>query len=212
MKLMAEVTEFISAHPQYACWAIFFLALSEAIPIVGTVVPGSTLVVAISALATNANISAWLMLVAATMGAIVGDGLSFWLGQRYHREILQRWPINQFPQLVARSEAFFNQYGSASVFLARFTAVVRAFVPLMAGILRMPARQFYAANILSAVIWAPAHVFPGVVLAIVASLIGASAEQLFMLVVGAMIVAWALFRVVRLAFRRGILRWPASPK
>jgi len=39
MKLVAEVTEFIAAHPQYACWAIFFLALSEAIPIVGTVVP-----------------------------------------------------------------------------------------------------------------------------------------------------------------------------
>ena len=76
-------------------------------------VPGSTLVVAISALATKANIAPWLLLVAATMGAIIGDGLSFWLGQRYHREILQRWPINQFPQLVARSEAFFNQYGSA---------------------------------------------------------------------------------------------------
>jgi len=181
MKLVAEVTEFIAAHPQYACWAIFFLALSEAIPIVGTVVPGSTLVVAISALATRANIAPWLLLVAATMGAIIGDGLSYWLGQRYHQEILHRWPINQFPQLVVRSEAFFSRYGSASVFLARFTAVVRAFVPLIAGILRMPARQFYAANILSAVIWAPAHVFPGVMLAIVASLAGASAERLLIL-------------------------------
>jgi membrane protein DedA with SNARE-associated domain len=76
----------------------------------------------------------------------------------------------------------------------------------------MPARQFYAANILSAVVWAPAHVFPGVVLAIVASLAGASAEQLLILVVAAMIVGWALFQVVRLAFKRGILRWPASPK
>jgi membrane protein DedA with SNARE-associated domain len=77
MKLVAEVSEFIAAHPQYACWAIFFLALSEAIPIVGPVVPGSTLVVAISALATRANIAPWLLLVAATMGAIIGDGLSY---------------------------------------------------------------------------------------------------------------------------------------
>src|ERR1700692_5000959 len=192
MKLMAEVTEFISAHPQYACWAIFFLALSEAIPIVGTVVPGSTLVVAISALATKANIAPWLLLVAATMGAIIGDGLSFLLGQRYHREILQRWPINQFPQLVARSEAFFNQYGSASVFLARFTAVVRAFVPLIAGILRMPARQFYVANILSALVWAPAHVFPGVVFGLLVSLAGARPAQIFILAVAAMLLAVAV--------------------
>src|SRR5713226_3807515 len=200
MKPVAEITEFISAHPQYACWAIFFLALSEAIPIVGTVVPGSTLVVAISALATRANIAPWLLLVAATMGAIIGDGLSFWLGQRYHREILQRWPMNQFPQLIARSEAFFNQYGSASVFLARFTAVVRAFVPLIAGILRMPARQFYVANILSAIVWAPAHVFPGVVFGILVRLAGAGPEMIFVLAVAAMLVVLALFRLVRFFF------------
>ena len=38
------------------------------------------------------------------------------------------------------------RFGAASVFLARFTAVVRAFVPLLAGILRMSSRQFYVAK------------------------------------------------------------------
>ena len=46
----------------------------------------------------------------------------------------------------------------------RFAAVVRAFVPLVSGILRMSPLQFYAANILSAFAWAPAHIFPGVLL------------------------------------------------
>jgi membrane protein DedA with SNARE-associated domain len=54
-----------------------------------------------------------------------------------------------------RSEAFIKRNGIASVFLARFTAVVRAFVPLLAGVLRMSPRHFYAANILSALVWAP---------------------------------------------------------
>ena len=132
-------------------------------------VPGSTLIVAISALAIEADISPWLLLAAATLGAIMGDGASFWLGQRCHRQILQRWPLNRFPRLIARSEAFFDRYGAASVFLARFTAVVRAFVPLIAGIVQMPARQFYVANILSAIVWAPAHVFPGVVFGVLVS-------------------------------------------
>jgi hypothetical protein len=48
------------------------------------------------------------------------------------------------------------------VFLARFTAVVRAFVPLLAGVLKMSTGHFYVANILSALVWAPMHVFPGV--------------------------------------------------
>jgi membrane protein DedA with SNARE-associated domain len=194
---LSAITDFISMHPHYAAWAVFGLAFSEAIPIVGTVVPGSTLIVAISALAIEAAISPWLLLVAATLGAIVGDGTSFWLGQRCHRTILQRWPLNRFPELIARSEAFFNRYGGASVFLARFTAVVRAFVPLIAGIVRMPARQFYVANILSAIVWAPAHVFPGVVFGLLVSLAGASPEQIFVLAVAAMILSVAVVRLVR---------------
>jgi membrane protein DedA with SNARE-associated domain len=199
---LSSITDFISRHPHYAAWAVFGLAFSEAIPIVGTVVPGSTLIVAISALAIEAAISPWLLLLAATLGAIVGDGTSFWLGQRCHRQILQCWPLDQFPELIASSEAFFNRYGAASVFLARFTAVVRAFVPLIAGIVRMPALQFYLANILSAIVWAPAHVFPGVVFGLMVRLAGASPEQIFILAVAAMVLGVAVFRAVRYMLKR----------
>jgi hypothetical protein len=47
--------DFVGAHPHYALTAVFLLALSEAIPVIGTVVPGSTLIVGISALAAGAN-------------------------------------------------------------------------------------------------------------------------------------------------------------
>jgi membrane protein DedA with SNARE-associated domain len=184
--------DFVGAHPHYAITAVFLLALSEAIPVIGTVVPGSTLIVGISALATGADVSPWLLLVAATVGAIAGDGLSFWLGQRYHRELLLGWPLHRYPQFIELSEAFIDRYGVASVFLARFTAVVRAFVPLVAGILRMSPRQFYAANILSALAWAPAHVFPGVLLAMAIRLAGASAEQLTLLIIAGLIVVSAV--------------------
>src|SRR5260370_26077436 len=97
---------FVGAHPHYASTAVFLLALSEAIPVIGTVVPGSTLIVAISALATGADVNPWFLLVAATVGAIAGDGLSFWLGQRYHGEILFHWPLNRYPRFIDRSGAF----------------------------------------------------------------------------------------------------------
>jgi membrane protein DedA with SNARE-associated domain len=163
----------------------FLLALSEAIPVVGTVVPGSTLIIGISAIAAGADVNAWLLLAAATVGAICGDGLSFWLGQRYHREILLAWPLNRYPQFIDRSETFINRYGAGSVFLARFIAVVRAFVPLVAGILGMSPRQFYAANILSALAWAPAHVFPGVLLGMAINVAGVSTwERTILLIAG----------------------------
>jgi membrane protein DedA with SNARE-associated domain len=197
----SALVDFVSAHPHYAHIAIFLLALSEAIPVVGTVVPGSTLVIAISALAASADVNPWLLLIAATAGAIAGDGFSFWLGQQYHQEILTSWPLNQYPQFIARSEKFITRYGVASVFLARFTAVVRAFVPLVSGILQMSPRQFYVANILSAIVWAPAHVFPGVLLALALRFAGASAEQRTILVIAGLIAAIFIIFATRSYFK-----------
>ena len=191
----SALVDFVSAHPHYAHITVFLLALSEAIPVVGTVVPGSTLIIGISALATSADVNPWMLLVAAVTGAVVGDGFSFWLGQHYSLTILGTWPLNRYPQFIARSEKFITRYGVASVFLARFTAVVRAFVPLISGILQMSPRQFYTANILSAVTWAPAHVFPGVLLAMALQLTGASVEQRAILVIAGLIVV-ALIIVV----------------
>ena len=187
--------DFVGENAQYAFIAVFLLALSEAIPVVGTIVPGSTLIIAISALAAGADVNPWFLLVAATAGAIAGDGLSFWLGQRYHADILLRWPLNLYPPLIDRSQAFIHKYGIASVFLARFTAVVRAFVPLLAGILRMSPRQFYVANVVSALVWAPAHVFPGVLLATALRLTGANGKQIFVLLVLALIVLWLIWKI-----------------
>ena len=192
MSYFAGIVDFIAAHPHYALTAIFLLALSEAIPVIGTIVPGSTLIIGICALATSAHLNPWPLLGAAIVGAIFGDGLSFWLGRRYHRVILLRWP-----QFIDRSEAFIKTYGGASVFLARFIAVVRAFVPLVAGILGMSSHRFYAANILSAFAWAPAHVFPGVLLGMAPNLAGLSPARLAILLIVGLIAVSAAGRALR---------------
>jgi membrane protein DedA with SNARE-associated domain len=183
----SALVDFSSAHTRYAYGMIFLLAFSEAIPVIGTFVPGSTLVFAISALATKAGADPWLLLVAATSGAIAGDGISFWLGETFSHEILHTWPLVRYPHFITQAERFIAKYGAYAVFLARFTAVVRAFVPLVAGILLMPPKRFYAANILSAIAWAPAHVFPGVVLAMASGLFGAMTAGRIILLVGSLL-------------------------
>jgi hypothetical protein len=57
----ARLVDFVGAHPQLSFVAVFLLALSEAVPVIGTVVPGSTLILAISALATTAGITPWAL-------------------------------------------------------------------------------------------------------------------------------------------------------
>src|SRR5207237_868485 len=73
------------------------------------------------------------VLAAAILGALLGDGLAFLVGHRSQREILNAWPLVNYPRLVAESEAFFNRWGTLAVFFARFVPPIRAFVPLTAG-------------------------------------------------------------------------------
>ena len=64
--------------------------------------------------------------------------------------------------MVAQSEAFFHSRGALAVFFARFVPPIRAFVPITAGALGMPPLRFYGINIPAILVWALAHVLPGV--------------------------------------------------
>lgn len=194
----------VSAHPHLAYLTAFLLAMSESIPIIGAVVPGTAIIVGIAALVPSGVVSLWPLLISASVGAITGDGLSFWLGHRYHREILRHWPLSRHPDLLARSEAFFKRHGGKSVFLARFAPGVRAFVPLVAGMLGMQAARFYAANVVSALVWAPVHVLPGVLAGTYFRATGAAGERLAVLVVVVAILLWVTVWVVRYAIRHGV--------
>jgi membrane protein DedA with SNARE-associated domain len=153
---------FVSAHAWLAYLTLFLAALLEAVPVVGSVIPGSTIILTLSALVPGGELRLELVLAAAIAGAMLGDGTAFWIGHRAQREILSAWPIANYPRVVAQSEAFFHRWGALAVFFARFVPPIRAFVPVTAGALGMPPLRFYAVNIPAILLWAPAHVLPGV--------------------------------------------------
>jgi len=153
---------FVSAHPELAYLTVFLAALLEAVPVVGSVIPGSTIIFALSALIPGGELRLEWVLAVAVAGALLGDGSAFWIGHRAQREILSSWPLSNYPNVVARSEAFFRRWGALAVFFARFVPPIRAFVPITAGALGMPPLRFFAANIPAILLWAPTHVLPGV--------------------------------------------------
>jgi membrane protein DedA with SNARE-associated domain len=153
---------FVSAHAWLAYLTLFLAALLEAVPVVGSVIPGSTIILALSALVPGGDLQLEGVLAAAISGAVLGDGSAFWIGHRSQREILSAWPMTNYPGVVAQSEAFFRRWGTLAVFFARFVPPIRAFVPITAGALDMPPLRFYAVNIPAILLWASAHVLPGV--------------------------------------------------
>lgn len=153
---------FVSAHAWLAYLTLFLAALLEAVPVVGSVIPGSTIILALSALVPGGELKLPWVLLAAALGAVLGDGSAYWIGHRRQREILNTWPLTSYPRVVEQSENFFHRFGTWAVFFARFVPPIRAFVPVTAGALGMAPAKFYAVNIPAILAWAPAHVLPGV--------------------------------------------------
>jgi membrane protein DedA with SNARE-associated domain len=160
--LIDPLIAFVSAHVWLAYLTIFLAALLEAVPVVGSVIPGSTVILALSALVPGGELDLVGVFASAIAGAALGDGAAFWLGHRAQREILSTWPMSRYPNVIAQSEAFFHRWGALAVFFARFVPPIRAFVPITAGALGMAPLRFYPINILAILLWAPAHILPGV--------------------------------------------------
>lgn len=153
---------FVSAHAWLAYLTLFLAALLEAVPVLGALVPGSTIILALSALVPGGELNFWGVLLAAIAGALLGDGSAFWIGHRSQRKILSVGPMAKYPAVIAQSEAFFHRWGALAVFFARFVPPIRAFVPVTAGALGMPPARFYGVNVPAILAWACVHVLPGV--------------------------------------------------
>jgi membrane protein DedA with SNARE-associated domain len=179
--------------------------LLEAIAVIGSVLPGSTIVFAGGMLVGLKALDPWLTATAAVLGAILGDGVSYWFGRRYHQAIRSMWPLSSHPMLVVRGEAYFTAHGGKSVFLGRFLGPLRAMVPLVAGMSNMPPAHFYAMNVLSALAWAAAHLLPGALFGASLQLAGAVSARLVALIAIVTIILWSIAYVIRLVVRIG---WP----
>ncbi|MEJ2179233.1 MAG: DedA family protein, partial [Gammaproteobacteria bacterium] len=141
---------------------VFLVAAGESLALVGIVVPGVVFMLGIGALVGLDAINLWQALFWAAVGAIVGDWLSYWLGRHFDKQLRHVWPLSRYPELIPRGEAFFERHGGASVFFGRFVGPLRPIIPAIAGIMHMPQGKFYVINVVSAILWAPVVILPGV--------------------------------------------------
>lgn len=162
--VISPLLQWLNAHPEFAGLATFIISAGESVAILGTIVPGSVMMTAIGVLAGAGVIPFWGTIFWAILGAIVGDGISYWIGHYFKDRLKNVWPFRRYPNLLKSGEAFVHKYGVMSVFIGRFVGPVRALVPLVAGMLGMKPLQFTIANVTSAIGWAPVYMLPGILL------------------------------------------------
>lgn len=155
------IIRFTQDHAEWAVPIVFLLAFAESLVLVSLLVPATIILMGVGALIGISQLAFMPLWLAATIGAVLGDWLSFWLGQHYHEPISRMRPFAKRPDLLARGHRFFLKWGVYGVFFGRFFGPLRASVPLAAGACGMSAVAFQWANVTSAALWAASLLGPG---------------------------------------------------
>jgi undecaprenyl-diphosphatase len=192
-----QLLHLMSAHPEWSLGVVLLASFLESLAFVGTFVPGSTAMFVAGALVGAGALNLGWVMVCAILGAIAGDAVSFWFGARYADTLAQMWPFRRHPGALAAGKRYFEAHGAKSVVLARFVGPMRAVVPVVAGISGMPPARFFVVNVVSALIWAPLHVLPGVVFGASIELAGAVSVRLVVILVIVTAAAWLVFNLAR---------------
>ncbi len=179
-------------------WApvlVFLLAAGESAAFLGFFLPGEVAVILGGVLAGTGVVPLAVMLPVAIAGAVIGDSVGFWLGDRFGPWVLQRRRLARFAGRIDAAKQSIAKSGWWALVVARFTSVLRAVVPFTAGMATMPYRTFALGNIIGGVLWATTYTLIGYVAGnnwpTVEHWLGRGGLMLAGVVVVALLIAWA---------------------
>jgi membrane protein DedA with SNARE-associated domain len=166
LRLAAEtLVGFVHGHQAWAVPIAFVFAFVKSLAFVSLFLPTTITVLVLGGLVGAAGLPFVPIWLAISIGAALGDWVSFAIGWRVKDRAHRLWPFSRHPEMLPKAERFFRRWGVLSVALCRFFSPLRATVPLLCGVFEMPSLHFQLANWLSAPAWAFIVLAPGSLLA-----------------------------------------------
>ena len=161
-EILQALVAFIGDHPNLALLIVFLISAGEALIIVGLFVPSTVVLVGAGTLIGMGKLPFLPIFIATTLGAIVGDSISYWIGHLLKHRVREFWPFNRYTSLLDQGETFFRKHGGKSILIGRFIPGVKAVVPGIAGMVGMHPVRFTLINAVSALLWSAVHVVPAI--------------------------------------------------
>jgi membrane-associated protein len=129
------------------------LVFAEAALFFGFVFPGETAIIVGGVLASQGRLSIPLLLIIVVVSAVVGDSVGYEIGRKYGTRLLNTRPMRRHLGKVDKAQALIRRRGAFAVFIGRFTALLRALMPALAGSARLPYRKFLLFNAIGGIVW-----------------------------------------------------------
>ncbi len=200
--VLLAAADFLTHHQAWAAVVLGLVTLLESLVLIGAFVPATALMVVAGGLIAAGVLEPVSVIFACVSGAILGDAASYFLGRRVGSQILRHPALGPHRRKIARTRLYCGRYGVFLIYIGRFFGPLRAFVPVVVGVLQMPQHRFQTANVISAAIWVPVMLAPGYFaargLARLEALSEADPLTLGIIAVGvAAVLAIAVWRVLR---------------
>ena len=143
----------------YGYWAVFGLVGLESL---GIPLPGETILIAAGTYSGHTHrLSVWAIFAVACAGAIIGDNVGFWIGDKGGYRLLRRYGhyVRVDEPKLKIGRYIFDRHGGKVVFFGRFVSVLRTYAAFLAGTNRMRWRSFLVFNAAGGIVWSAIYAF-----------------------------------------------------
>ena len=121
---------------------------------VGFFLPGDSLLVTAGVFAATGDLDLATLLVLATLCAVGGDQLGYWIGRQAGQALYRREDSFFFRRRhLERARQFYEAHGGKTIVFARFIPILRTFCPVVAGAADMRYASFVTYNIAGGCAW-----------------------------------------------------------
>lgn len=116
--------------------------------------PGDSLLFMAGLFAGNGDLNLLFLQLLLIPAAILGDATSYFIGSKMGPALFNKPDSKLFkPQHMKAAHDFYERHGGKAIIMARFMPIVRTFVPVVAGIAKMPYRRFASFNMVGGALW-----------------------------------------------------------
>jgi membrane protein DedA with SNARE-associated domain len=140
---------------------VAFLVFGEAALFIGFILPGETAVIVAGVVASKGHVNVVTLCALVVISAIVGDSVGYEVGRRYGDHLIQLPLVRSRRKSIEKALEGLRRRGLIYVFVGRFTAFLRAVMPGLAGMSRLPYRRFLLANASGGLLWGIAYTLLG---------------------------------------------------
>lgn len=201
--IYTKVTDWYSENLNYGSVTLLMAVESSFIPFPSEIVVPPA---AYKALQPDSGLNIVLLVVFATLGALIGAFVNYYLAKFLGRPIVYRFADSRVGQMclldskkVEEAEEFFRKHGAVSTFVGRLIPAIRQLISIPAGLSGMKLFPFALFTTLGALLWNTVLAVLGVVAHGQSDIIQKYNSELSMILLGlaALFVGYILFKGLR---------------